>query len=58
MDRPYAGGYHAREGLAAGSAGGGTQGKTSMMYWPNSLWTWAFVVVATVQAAVVLAFES
>lgn len=28
------------------------------MYKPNSLWTWAFVGVACIQAAIVLAFEA
>lgn len=55
--QPYAGGYHARDGLGTYPAGGG-QAITSKMYLPNSLWTWSFVGVTCVQAAIVLAFES
>lgn len=55
--QPYAGGNHTRDRLGPYSAGGG-QAITSKMYKPNSIWTWAFVAIACVQAAIVLAFES
>jgi len=32
--------------------------KTSIMYRPNSKWTWAFALIAITQAAIILAFEA
>lgn len=54
--QPYAGGYHHRQGIVSGPAGGGQL--TKRMYKPNSPWTWAFVGVSFVQAAIVLGFEA
>ncbi|KAL8950420.1 MAG: hypothetical protein Q9222_003535, partial [Ikaeria aurantiellina] len=54
--QPYAGGYHHRQGISPGPAGGGHF--TKIMYRPNSPWTWAFAGVTFVQAAIVLAFEA
>ncbi|KAI4095119.1 MAG: hypothetical protein LQ344_001770 [Seirophora lacunosa] len=54
--QPYAGGYHYRQGAATGPAGGGH--RTKIMYKPNSTWTWAFVAVSVVQAAIALGFEA
>jgi len=53
--QPYAGGYHHREGFAGTS--GGQRPPTSKMYRPSSPWTWAFILIAFVQAAIILAFE-
>ncbi|KAL9596697.1 MAG: hypothetical protein Q9179_004535 [Wetmoreana sp. 5 TL-2023] len=53
---PYAGGYHHRQRIAPGPAGGGQIIKR--MYMPNSTWTWAFVGVSFFQAAIVLGFEA
>ncbi|KAL8644105.1 MAG: hypothetical protein Q9210_007423, partial [Variospora velana] len=53
---PYAGGYHHRQGAPTGPAGGGH--RTKIMYKPNSTWTWAFVGVSVVQAAIALGFEA
>lgn len=55
-DRAYVGGYYQREGFATHTAGGGQT--RSKMYRPNSVWTWAFVAVTCVQAAIVLGFEA
>ncbi|KAI4093527.1 MAG: hypothetical protein LQ339_007665 [Xanthoria mediterranea] len=54
--QPSVGGYHQRQGLDPGTAGGGQL--TQRMYKPNSPWTWAFVAVSVVQAAIVLGFEA
>ncbi|KAL9600915.1 MAG: hypothetical protein Q9219_002850 [cf. Caloplaca sp. 3 TL-2023] len=54
--QPYAGGYHHRQRPVPGPAGGGQL--TKIMYKPNSPWTWAFVGVSFVQAAIVLSFEA
>ncbi|KAL8868429.1 MAG: hypothetical protein Q9174_004999 [Haloplaca sp. 1 TL-2023] len=54
--QPYSGGYHHRQGISPGPAGGGQF--TKIMYKPNSTWTWAFVGVSFVQAAIVLGFEA
>jgi hypothetical protein len=54
--QPYAGGYHHREGYSA--AGAGRNSSEERMYTPKTFWTWAFVVIAVVQAAIVLAFEA
>jgi hypothetical protein len=51
----YSGGFREREGYAPGSK---SNSRPSKMYRPNSLWTWSFVIITVVQAAVVLALES
>jgi hypothetical protein len=51
----YAGGYHDREGYYSSAPGKRLEG--SKMYRPNSLWTWSFVIITIVQAAIVLSFE-
>lgn len=51
----YAGGFH-REGYKPRPAGRGQA--RGIMYKPNSFWTWAFVAVTTLQAAIVMAFEA
>lgn len=56
VHQPYSGGSHHQTGLGPGAAGG-LQAK-GIMYKPNSLWTWLFVIVTCVQAAIVLGFES
>jgi len=55
--QPYApGGYHDREGLAPPVVGAGPRQRK--MYMPKTTWTWSFLIVAVVQAAIVLALES
>jgi hypothetical protein len=53
--QPISGGYHQREGYPVHEP---LRSKSSGMYLPNSLWSWAFVGIAIVQAAAVLALES
>ncbi|KAI9868129.1 MAG: hypothetical protein M1813_006874 [Trichoglossum hirsutum] len=48
-------GYYGREGYAGAYAGRTLQ--KSKMYKPNTLWTWSFLIVAFIQAAIVLGFE-
>ncbi|MCJ1468470.1 hypothetical protein MMC07_007099 [Pseudocyphellaria aurata] len=54
--QPHSGARHHRKGYPVASAGGRQAQRT--MYRPNTLWTWALVVVTAVQAAIVLVFES
>lgn len=53
--QPFVGGYHHREGLIPTA---GAPPRTRKMYRPNTTWTWAFIITAAVQAAIVLAIES
>jgi hypothetical protein len=52
--QPYAGGgYHDRQG----SVGASAPRKKMKFYKPNSLWTWAFLVLSIVQAGIALGLE-
>jgi hypothetical protein len=53
--QPLQGGYHQREGYAVNRDYDESRNR---MYMPNSRWTWAFSIIALVQACIVLAFES
>lgn len=55
-DPSYEGSYRHRQGLAPPVAPK-RQG-ASIMYMPNTLWTWAFMGTACVQAAIILSLES
>ncbi|SLM36107.1 hypothetical protein LPUS_05547 [Lasallia pustulata] len=56
-DPPFpSGGYHHREGYVPRALVGSR--RKDKMYTPASLWTWAFLIVTTLQAAIVLGFES
>jgi len=54
---PIAGGYHDREGLVAPPAPAHSKIKRTMMYTPNTTWTWSFMLVTIAQAAIGLALE-
>ncbi|KAI9706159.1 MAG: hypothetical protein M1820_004920 [Bogoriella megaspora] len=59
MDRSYpayAGGWHHQEGFPTASSSN-TKRRSGLMYRPNSLWTWSFTGVTTLQAIIVLALE-
>lgn len=56
MNLAYVGGYHHREGLTPAAGGLGPPGYK--MYKPNTTWTWSFLIIVLVQAAIVLAIES
>ena len=55
--QPFSGGFREREGYAPGPTGRGLN-PPSKMYKPNTVWTWAFLLVVFVQAIIVLAFEA
>lgn len=55
-DSTYEGGYRHRQGIAPPVAP--KRQSAPIMYMPNTLWTWAFIGAACVQAAIVLALES
>ena len=59
LDRSYtplASDYTQREGYGSGKVVN-SQGRTKM-YRPNSTWSWSFVIVSLLQAAIVLGFEA
>jgi hypothetical protein len=51
--QPFTGGFHHREGYSTVS-----KQKNSTMYLPNTFWSWSFLIVTLVQAAIILGFES
>ncbi|KAI9837091.1 MAG: hypothetical protein M1819_000742 [Sarea resinae] len=53
--QPFGSGYHHREGLTAATAG--RRSPHSALWIPHSKWSWSFVTVTFVQAAIALAFE-
>ena len=58
---PLPGGYHDRQGLATTSTPGmnphRSAGLQAMMYWPSTLWTWTFFLLAAAQAVICLALK-
>ena len=59
---PLPGGYHDRQGLATTSTPGmnihRSAGLQAMLYWPSTLWTWTFFLLAAAQAVICLALEA
>ena len=53
--QPYAGAFHHHNAFPGPA--GGVQVKRAM-YTPNSKWSWAFIGIASLQAAIVLALEA
>jgi hypothetical protein len=51
---PYKGGYHDRQGLTTTAT---AAPRKSMVYIPNSLWTWSFLGVSLIQAGIALGLE-
>ncbi|GAB7335847.1 hypothetical protein MBLNU13_g08114t2 [Cladosporium sp. NU13] len=52
------GGYHDREGLTTSQGNGNKRSCwRSMMWLPNSRWTWSFALIALAQAIIALAIE-